>query len=97
MLLAVSLLGSDGGGLLQRMGPGWQVLDPLLQPLLYPTPCLPTCLNTCSPLPACPPSLPLPARPSACLPAGLTERIVKITGDVDELMRAVALVVTKLR
>ena len=28
--------------------------------------------------------------------AGLTERIVKITGDVDELMRAVALVVTKL-
>jgi hypothetical protein len=29
--------------------------------------------------------------------AGLTERIVKITGDVDELMRAVALVVTKLR
>ncbi|KAL4458465.1 hypothetical protein ABPG75_013330 [Micractinium tetrahymenae] len=27
---------------------------------------------------------------------GLTERIVKITGDVDELMRAVALVVTKL-
>jgi RNA-binding protein Nova len=28
--------------------------------------------------------------------AGLTERIVKITGDVDHLMRAVALVVTKL-
>lgn len=27
---------------------------------------------------------------------GLTERIVKMTGDVDELMRAVALVVTKL-
>jgi RNA-binding protein Nova len=27
---------------------------------------------------------------------GLTERVVKITGDVDELMRAVALVVTKL-
>ncbi|KAL4422156.1 hypothetical protein ABPG77_006845 [Micractinium sp. CCAP 211/92] len=27
---------------------------------------------------------------------GLTERIVKITGDVDELMRAVALVITKL-
>ncbi len=38
--------------------------------------------------------------PSCCLglaAAGLTERIVKITGDVDHLMRAVALVVTKLR
>lgn len=33
--------------------------------------------------------------PPPTLP-GLTERIVKITGDVDELMRAVALVVTKL-
>ena len=34
--------------------------------------------------------------PPPTLP-GLTERIVKITGDVDHLMRAVALVVTKLR
>lgn len=33
----------------------------------------------------------------AALPsAGLSERILKMTGDVDQLMRAVALVVTKL-
>ena len=38
-----------------------------------------------------PPAAPYPSA------AGLTERIVKITGDVDHLMRAVALVVTKLR
>jgi hypothetical protein len=28
---------------------------------------------------------------------GLQERVVKMTGDIDQLMRAVALVVTKLR